>query len=164
MTSGFPQAFTGTVTWYTEDDQERQVKAPEFGTIQEVKEWCRQYMDDNDLEGLGEVRVVGVATEAPESAPRPSRGKRGGRTDPVRKMKLSRPMSHTLVNAYLDAVASGNLDDVVVKPHDGMISKGLSRRHLIDKTEAGYWRMTAEGRRIASYLIEVSEQEGGSGG
>lgn len=157
MSNVFPQSFTGTVTWYTEDDQERQVRAPEFGTIQEVKEWCRQYMDDNDLEGLGEVRVVGVATEG---APRPSRGKR----DPVRKMKLSRPMSHTLVNAYLDAVASGNLDDVVVKPHDGMISKGLSRRHLIDKTEAGYWRMTAEGRRIASYLIEVSEQEGGSGG
>lgn len=160
MTSGFPQAFTGTVTWYDENDDEQQVQAPTLGSIQAVKTWCERYMDENDLEGLGEVRVVGVDTEAPEDAPRPSRGKRDTKTDPVRKMKLSRPMSHTLVNAYLDAVASGTLDDVVVKPHDGMISKGLARRHLIDRTEAGYWRMTAEGRKIAQYLIEVSEQEG----
>lgn len=160
MSSVFPQAFTGTVTWYDENDDEKQVQAPTLGSIQEVKDWCERYMDENDLDGLGEVRVVGVATEAPGGAPRRSRSKRGGGTDPVRKMKLSRPMSHTLVNAYLDAVASGNLDDVVVKPHDGMISKGLSRRRLIDKTEAGYWRMTAEGRKIAEYLISVSEQEG----
>lgn len=158
MSSGFPQEFTGTVTWYTEDDEEQQIQAPTLGSIQAVKDWCHQYMEDNDLEGLGEVRVVGVAHEAPAGAPRPSRGKRGGGTDPVRKMKLSRPMSHTLVNAYLDALAQGNVDDVAVKPHDGMISKGLRNRRLIDMTEAGYWRMTAEGRKIAQYLIEVSEQ------
>lgn len=159
MTSGFPQAFTGTVTWYDENDEQQQIQAPTLGSIQEVKAWCERYMDENDLEGLGEVRVVGVATEAPEGATKRSPAKGGGRGTHVRKSKLSRPMSQTLIGALAAAQVDRDTAEIVVKPHDGMITKGLANRGLISKAEAGYWRMTPEGRRVAADLLAMQEAD-----
>ncbi len=155
MTTTFPQAFTGTVTWYLEDDSERRVQSPTFGSIQDARDWCEEYIDSHDLDGLGEVRVTGVAHATPEAVKRRSETKGGPKKRPVRKTKLSRPMSKTLVNALMDAQDKGDTRQIPVKPNDGMIAKGLSARGLIAKTEAGYWRMTPEGRRMAEYLLSV---------
>ena len=158
MTTTFPQAFTGTVTWYLEDDSEKQVQSPTFASISAVRDWCEEYIEANDLDGLGEVRVTGVDPSAPGGVKKRSETKGGPKKRPVRKTKLSRPMSKTLVEALAEAQARGETD-VVVRPHDGMIAKGLSNRGLITRTESGYWRMTAEGKRMAEYLLGCLNEE-----
>lgn len=158
MTTTFPQAFTGTVTWYLEDDSERRVQSPTFASINDARDWCEEYIESNDLDGLGEVRVVGVDHPGPRGVKKRSETKGGPKKRPVRKTKLSRPMSKTLVEALAEAQTQGETD-VVVRPHDGMIARGLSNRGLITRTEAGYWRMTAEGKRMAEYLLGCLNEE-----
>lgn len=153
MTAGFPKVFTGTVTWYLEDDTRRQKTSPRYDSIAKAKAWCERYMDKNDLDGLGEVRVNGVGHEAPAEGSEPAEGHGEGRTRPSRKSKLSRPMSQTLLDSYLQALESGQTHSIPVKPHDGMIAKGLLNRGLIARTESGYWRMTPDGRKTAEALF-----------
>lgn len=155
MSTSFPRAFSGTVTWYTEADEEKRVTSPTFGSINDAQDWCEEYITEHDLDGLGEIRVIGVEHVAPGDVQKRSAGNGEGKKRPVRKTKLSRAMSKTLVEALMDAQQSGDTKQIRVKPHDGMIAKGLATRGLISRVEDSYWRMTPEGRRMAEYLLSV---------
>lgn len=168
MSTTFPDAFIATVTWYTEDDEQQQVQSDPFGTIAQAKAWGERYCEEHDeLEGLGEVRVQAApegvepveGARAPRAPQKRSPAKRGGRGTHVRKSKLSRPMSQTLIGALVAAQVDRDTSEIVVKPHDGMITKGLLNRGLISQAEAGYWRMTPEGRRVAADLLAMQEAD-----